>query len=209
MMRVIHIAIAVIAIVGIAAVATVVAQGDTVEEKSTGKLFPKTISFAGEYKTFNLEVTGVGLRKKYWAKVYGMAHYMEGGQKYENKDAALTAALSDQYAKQITMIFVRDVDAEKIQNSFRDGFKKNASESEMNEISIMVEQFAGYFFDDIKKGHKFVFQVAPGGRVNTIIHGEEQGPIDSVTFARVLWRIWLGKHSPVDRNRLVEMIVED
>ena len=112
-------------------------------------------------------------------------------------------------AKQITMEFVRDVDAEKIQNSFRDGFKKNASKSEMDEISIMVEQFAGYFFDDVKKGHKFVFQVAPGGHVNTIIHGEEQGPIDSVTFARVLWRIWLGKHSPVDRNRLVEMIVED
>lgn len=209
MMRVIHIVIAVIVIVGIAAVATVVAQGDTVEEKSTGKQFPKTVSFAGDYKTFNLEVTGVGLRKKLWAKVYGMAHYMEGGTTYESKDAALTAALSDQYAKQITMIFVRDVEGQKIQDSFREGFEKNASKSEMDEISVMVEQFVAYFFDDVKKGHKVVFQVAPGGSVNTIIHGEEQGPIKSVTFARVLWRIWLGKHSPVDRNRLVEMAVKD
>jgi hypothetical protein len=45
--------------------------------------------------------------------------------------------------------------------------------------------------------------------VTTIIHGAEQEPIDSVTFSSVLWRIWLGKHSIVDRDRLVEMVVED
>lgn len=209
MKRVIHGVLCVAIAAGVAAVAAVAQTEDTVEEKSTGKRFPTTVSFAGDYKTHNLQITGLGLRKKFWAKVYGMAHYMEGERTFESKRDALTTALSDQYAKQFTLVFVRDVDAGKIQDAFRDGFKKNASDTEMEQISALVDEFVGFFSGDIKNGERMVFRTVPGGKVTTIIHGEEQDPISSVTFSSVLWRIWLGKHSIVDRNRLVEMVVED
>jgi hypothetical protein len=209
MRKVIHSLVGLAIVAGVAAFALVAAAQDTVEEKSTGKQFPKSVSFAGDYKTHNLQLTGLGLRKKFWAKVYGMAHYMEGGRTFKSKKDALTTALSDQYAKQITMVFVRDVDAGKIQDAFSDGFKKNASKTEMEQISELVDQFVGFFTEDIKNGERIVLRTQPGGRVMTIIHGAEQKPIDSVTFSSVLWRIWLGKHSIVDRNRLVEMVVED
>ena len=209
MRRVIHSFVCLAVVAGAAAFAAVSAAQETVEEKSTGKQFPKKVSFAGDYKTHNLEITGLGLRKKFWAKVYGMAHYMEGGRTFSNKRDALTTALSDQYAKQITLVFVRDVGAEKIQDAFRDGFKKNSNDTEREQISELVDKFVGSFTREIKNGERVVFRTQPGGRVTTIIHGEEQEPIDSVTFSTVLWRIWLGKHSIVDRNRLVEMVVED
>ena len=193
----------------IAMVTAAEAAQDTVEEKSTGVQFDKTVSFAGDYKTFNLNITGTSLRKKFWVKVYGMAHYMEGDKAFANKRDALTAALSDQYAKQITLAFVRDVGADKIQEAFSEGFKKNSSDSEMAEISALVDKFVGYFTKEIKNGERMVFRVQPGGHVSTIIQGEEQEPISSVTFSRVLWRIWLDKHSIVDRDRLVQMVVED
>lgn len=209
MRRVIHSFLALVAIAAVALVAVAAAEEETVEEKSTGKQFPKTVSFAGDYKTFDLNVTGTSRRSKFWVKVYGMAHYMEGGKTYERDDEALTVALSDQYAKQITLAFVRDVGAEKIQDAFRDGFKKNSSDTEMAEISALVDKFVGFFGEEVKNGERMVFRVVPGGHVTTIIHGEEQDPIGSVTFSRVLWRIWLGKHSIVDRDRLVELVVED
>jgi hypothetical protein len=194
---------------GIAAITSVAAAQETVEEKSTKTKFPKTVSFAGDYKTFNLNITGVSMRSKFWVDVYGMAHYMEGTKTYPNKRDAFTAVLSDQYAKQITLAFVRDVDASSIQDAFREGFKKNSSKSEMAEISALVDKFVGYFNKEIKKGERMVFRAVPGGKVTTIIHGEEQEPIGSVAFARVLWRIWLDKKSIVNRDRLVEMAVED
>jgi len=209
MKMLIHSLLAALIIVGSSSTVAPAQDQDTVEEKSTGKLFPKTVSFAGDYKTFNLEVTGLSLRKKYWAKVYGMAHYMEAGAKFSNKRDAQTVALSDQYAKQFTLVFVRDVGADKIQDAFREGFKKNSSDSERSEITTMIETFIGFFTRDIKNGERIVLRSHPGGKVTAIIHGEEQDPISSVTFSRVLWRIWLGKHSIVDRDRLVRMVVED
>ena len=209
MRRVIHSFLLLGVVAGIAAIAVIAVAQETVEEKSTGQQFPKTVSFAGDYKTFNLNITGLSVRSKFWVKVYGMAHYMEGDKTYDSKRSALTVALSDQYAKQITMAFVRDVGAEKIQDAFRDGFKKNSSDSEMAEISALVDEFVGFFGKEIKKGERLVFRVVPGGHVTTIIQGEEQDPISSLTFSRVLWRIWLDKHSIVDRDRLVKMVVED
>ena len=82
-------------------------------------------------------------------------------------------------------------------------------ESEMAEIGTLLDKFVGYFNEDVKNGERLVLRVVPGGRVTAIIHGEEQEPIGSVTFSRVLWRIWLGDHSIVDRDRLVELVVED
>jgi len=209
MRGVIHRFFGLVIVAGIAMVAITAAAQDTVEEKSTGAQFDKTVTFAGDYKTFNLNITGTSLRKKFWVKVYGMAHYMEGNKTFANKRDALTAVLSDQYAKQITLAFVRDVDAKSIQDAFREGFKKNSSDSEMAEISALVDKFVGYFAKEIKNGERMVFRVQPGGHVSTIIQGEEQAPISSVTFSRVLWRIWLDKHSIVDRDRLVQMVVED
>ena len=67
----------------------------------------------------------------------------------------------------------------------------------------------GFFDKEIKSGQRMVFRSVPGGKVTTIIQGEEQEPIESLTFSRVLWRIWLDKHSIVDRDRLVQLVVKD
>lgn len=181
---------------------------DTVEERSTGVRFPKTVSFQHDGADYTLNVTGVALRKKFFVKVYGMAHYWNAAT-FDDHDDALEAALSDEYAKQITMEFARDVDAEKIRNAFREGFEKNTSDEEMESISALVERFVGYFNEDVMKGKRYVLRWLPGGVVTTIIHGQEKDPIVSVTLADALWRIWLGEKSIVDRDDLVEMAVGD
>jgi hypothetical protein len=181
---------------------------DEVEEPSSETLFPKTVSFESGGGTYSLTVTGLAVRKKFMFKVYGIAHYMDVAG-FETKEAAFEAAKSDERAKQITMVFVRDVEAKKIQDAYREGFKKNASDEEFEEIKDLVERFAGFYTKDLTKGDRYVIRWLPGGVVESIDHGIPNETITDATFAAVLWRIWLGRDSIVDRDRLVKMAVKD
>ena len=206
MIRVIHSFL--VALLAVCVLAPAVPAQDEVEEPSTERRFPATVSFESGGGTYSLGVTGLAVRKKFFFKVYGIAHYMDVAG-FENKEAAFEAAMSDERAKQITMVFVRDVEAKKIQDAYREGFKKNASDEEFEEIADLVERFAGFYNEDVTKDKRYVIRWLPGGVVESIIHGVQNETITDVTFATVLWRIWLGKHSIVDRDRLVKMAVDD
>lgn len=181
---------------------------ETVVESSTEKSFPKTVSFTHGDTDYTLSVTGLAVRKKFVFKVYGIAHYMQDAAK-TGKEEAFKEALTDGKAKQITMDFARDVGTDKIQGAYRDSFKKNATEEELKEIQPLVDQFVGYFDKEVKENEQYILRWTPGGTILTIVQGEEKRPINNETFARVLWSIWLGKGSIVDRDKLVEFIVSN
>ena len=140
-------------------------------------------------------------------KVYGIAHYAETPAS-GSKDDVLAAMLTDGKAKQITMEFVRDVDVEKIQNAYRDGFKENVPAADAQAVAPLVEQFLGYFKKEIKENDTFVLQWLPGGVVIAQTQGTTHPPIKNVAFAKALWSIWLGEDSIVDREDLVSRITK-
>jgi hypothetical protein len=70
-----------------------------------------------------------------------------------------------------------------------------------------VEQFIGYFDRDVAENEQYVLRWMPGGIVTTTVAGEEKPAIENETFARVLWRFWLGEKSIVDRKKLVRLAV--
>jgi len=206
MIKVIHSFL--VAVLVLCVFAPVAPAQDEVEEPSTDRKFPKTVTFESGGGNYSLTVTGLAVRKKFMFKVYGMAHYMDVAG-FENKEAVFEAAKSDERAKQITMVFVRDVEAKKIQDAYREGIKKNATDEEFEEIKDLVERFAGFYTKDIAKGDRYVIRWLPGGVVESLNHGAPNETITDATFASVLWQIWLGKDSIVDRDRLVEMAVVD
>ncbi|HTY59204.1 MAG TPA: chalcone isomerase family protein, partial [Bacteroidota bacterium] len=149
--------------------------------------------------------TGVAVRKKLVFKVYGMAHYAQDPVKGP-KEEVLAAMLVDGKARQITMDFARDVDAGKIRDAYMDGFKENCTAEEMKAIQPLVDQFVGFFSTEVKENQQFIVRWLPGGIVIATVAGEEKPPITGTLFARVLWSIWLGKDSIVDREDLVARI---
>ena len=181
---------------------------ENVQEPSTGKTFPATVKYSWHGNDYTMTLTGVAVRKKLVFKVYGMAHYAEEPVK-GTKDAALAAMLVDGKARQITMEFARDVDAGKIRDAYRDGFKENATADEMASLQPLVDQFIGYFALDVRENQQFILRWLPGGTVVASVAGEEKPPITSPLFARVLWSIWLGKDSIVDREDLVARIASN
>ena len=193
-------------LLAMAAPCRTVAQ-DRVQESSTGKSFPTQVTVAYEGKNYSLSLTGTAVRKKMVFKVYGIAHYAEDPQA-GSEENVLAAMLTDGKAKQITMEFVRDVDVEKIQGAYRDGFKENLSEADATALAPLVEQFLGYFKKEVKENDRFVLQWLPGGVVIAQTQGTTHPPVKSVAFAKALWSIWLGEDSIVDREDLVGRIVK-
>jgi hypothetical protein len=183
------------------------AAQDRVQESSTGKYFPTQVTVTYEGKNYSLALTGTAVRKKMVFKVYGIAHYAEDPQT-GSEENVLAAMLTDGKAKQITMEFVRDVDVEKIQGAYRDGFKENMSEADAKAAAPLVEQFLGYFKKEVKENDRFVLQWLPGGVVIAQTQGTTHPPIKNVAFAKALWSIWLGEDSIVDREDLVSRVAK-
>jgi hypothetical protein len=189
-----------------ASASLLVAQ-ETVKENSTGKSFPTTITVSHGGKNLQLALTGTTVRKKIVVKVYAIAHYMQDPPKGKESDV-LAAVLTDGKAKQITMEFVREVGKEKIQGAYRDGFEENATKDELKAIAPLVEQFVGYFTTDVKENDMFIVRWLPGGVVQAQVQGTEKPAITNATFARILWSIWFGEDSIVDREDLINRCVK-
>lgn len=180
---------------------------ETVQESSTGKLFPAAISVTQDGKSIPLTLTGTTVRKKLIIKVYALAHYMQDPPSGQEKDL-YAAVLTDGKAKQLTMEFVREVGMDKIRDAYRDGFKENATADEYKAITPLVEQLIGYFATDVKENDRFIVRWLPGGVVQAQVQGKEMPAITNTTFARVLWSIWFGEDSIVDREDLVSRFLK-
>ena len=179
---------------------------ETVKEPSTGKPFPTEVKFSQGGTDYVLKLTGVAVRKKIVFKVYGIGHYMQDPVK-AGKEEAFKSILTDGKAKQLSMDFARTVSPTQVQDAYRDGFKENATAEELKVIQPMIDRFLTYFTNDVKENDKYTLRWLPGGTIVAIIHGEEKPAITDETFARVLWTIWFGKDSIVDREDLIERII--
>jgi hypothetical protein len=175
---------------------------ETVQESSTGKSFPATLTFSSGGKDYSLGLTGVTVRKKVVFKVYGMGHYMQDPPR-NSGEATFNEILKDGKAKQITMIFVRDVDAPTIQKAYRDGFKENATAAELAAFQPLLDKFLAAFNAGVKENDTFILRWLPGGTIVPVVQGEEKQSITDQNFARVLWSIWFGGDSIVDRDDLI------
>ena len=191
----------------LAGVAATLAQ-ETITEPSTEKSFPSRVTFTAAGTEYALTATGVAVRKKVIIKVYGMIHYMQNPPAAGSRDAVFQAILTDGKAKQITMNFSRDVTVEQITGAYRDGFAENATKDEMKAIQPAMDKFLGYFTQPVKENDVFTLRWIPGGTIVPIISGKEFEPISNPVFARVLWSIWFGEDSIVDREDLVARIPE-
>lgn len=177
---------------------------NTIRDRSTGKSFPMTVSFQAEGKDYNLEATGVSTRKKFFVKVYSVAHYMEDPTSVKGEDVYDNILRSNK-AKQLTSVWVRNVNQKKVQNGYRESFGKILSSQEMSQLKADMDKYLD-FFGDVHTDDQHVIRWLPDGTVTVEINGEMKGSVNNPTFARALWSVWFGKKSVVKRDQLVSQI---
>jgi len=203
----VHRSIPAILVLAILFGATLAAAQERVVEPSTEKAFPATVTVSSGEKQYTLSITGVAVRKKFVFKVYGMAHYFEDPPAGSMKDV-LKAMTVDGKAKQITMDFAREVTVEQIRGAYSDGFKENAPAEELASLKPSIDTFLSYFDAPVKENDTFILRWFPGGKIVPVIGGKEKPAIVNQRFAEVLWTIWFGEDSIVDREDLVARIAK-
>jgi len=185
-----------------------VAHADNnVSESRDGKQFPHNIVIEYSNEQLDLFITGLTIRRKFFLKIYSMAHYIEqqpnvAGLDISN-DNIYKSILQNNGIKQISMVFMRKLSAEQIRNSLRSGMQLNSSEADYLKILPQVEEFMQAINADVKKNDEFVIRRYPDGTIVSYFQGTQISSIKNVKFAETLWAIWFGDFSVVDRKALI------
>ena len=176
-----------------------------VVDNSTKESFPQTVSFDSDGVHYELDATGVATRKKFLFKVYSVASYLQRGAIKAGSDPVQTI-LSDDFAKQLSMKWVRSVSSKQVQESYQESFRKVLSDSEFANLKDALDEFLGFFNQSFNKGDEFILRWLPGGNIEVFVSGKKMGSVTNKNFAVSLWKIWFGDRSVVDRNNLISLI---
>ena len=88
------------------------------------------------------------------------------------------------FKKELVLHFMRDLDAEKIQDAMRDALEKGTDPK-------VLDQFISYF-PEVKVGERCTLRWAPGGTIETVMVGVEKPPIKDQAFAERLYGLYVG-----------------
>jgi hypothetical protein len=138
-----------------------------------------------------LELNGIGLRTRYFFKVYVAGLYLP------QKASSAQTALDAPGAKRIVLVMLRDASAEQFVDSIAAGLDANHSEAELEKIQPRVDELFAkiHAIGEAKKGMRIVLDYSPSAASTMLyIDGTGQGePMRGAEFFRALLRIWLGE----------------
>lgn len=176
-----------------------------ITDSGTGQTFPSQVSFENAGKKYNLNATGTSTRKKFFVKVYGVAHYLQDGA-YKSGADKFQVILSDQFAKQLSLKWVHDADAKRIQEGYHESFQKTLSPQDYNQMLNDINQYVSFFNANFQKGDEHEIRWIPGGIIEVNYNGKKVGSVTNPNFARALWSIWFGEKSVVNRDNLTNLL---
>ena len=138
-----------------------------------------------------LELNGIGLRTRYFFKVYVAGLYLP------QKVSSAQTAIEGPGPKRIVLVMLRDASAEQFCESTGTGLDRNHTEAELEKIQPQIDELFAKIrtIGEAKKGMRIVLDYAPSATSTTlIVDGTPQGePMRGAEFFRALLRIWLGE----------------
>lgn len=137
-----------------------------------------------------LQLNGMGLRKKFFIKVY------VGGLYLPSKQSDTSAILGKDSARRMVMHFLYDVDKGKICEAWDEALTHNSPKAS--------DQTKAHFVDlcdmmvDFEKGDQMAFTYQPGKGTTVSIKGKDVGTMEGKAFADAIASTWLGPEPPSD-----------
>lgn len=174
-----------------------------ITDSATGQSFPDTVTVSVDGKDTTLTGTGVSTRKKFFVKVYSVAHYMQDPKGSGND--LFDEILNSDKPKQLFLKWVRSASGKKVQDGYKESFDKVVSRGQSN-VQSDVDKYIGFFSKGVTEGNTHQMNWLPDGTIEVYINGNQVGSIKNKDFAKALWEIWFGRKSVVNRNQLVSRV---
>lgn len=187
----------------------------TVEEEETGYLFPAWIYAPRGEERIKMHLVATGVREKtiFRVNVYGFAMYLnldeamphlrQAARGLSEKKAVKSkefqrSLLSDAFGKSMRWEMARNVEAEDIREAFEDILEPRIEDyteddPEAREAArAALRQFRSFFERPVEKHDILVFHWEPGGRLHTVIAGEDMAVIENVWLCRAIFDVYFG-----------------
>lgn len=150
-----------------------------------GVTLPDTATVGGE----EVKLVGMGLREKYFIDIY------VGGLYLANPTGDDKAAIAADEPKRIVMHFIySDVPADKMRETYTEGFAANGAGS----MKTQIDQLNGWMAD-MTTGDQVVLDYVPGKGTTVTVKGAEKGTIAGADFMKALFSVYLGDSPPTSK----------
>jgi len=137
-----------------------------------------------------LQLNGLALRTRFFFKVYVAGLYLP----QKTQDAQ--AALSMPGQKRMTLVMLRDVDADSFSKSLRAALHDSNSPAELERLKPQIDALFAAIerIGEAKKGATIVLDFVPTAGTSLTVNGTvEMKPVAGDDFFAALLRIWLGQ----------------
>jgi len=135
-----------------------------------------------------LVLNGLGLRTKFFVKVYVAGLYV--GQKSSDPRALLAVDAP----KRIVMQFLHGASKSQMADAFNDSFDDNSPDA-MKTMKAEIDRLLGAL-EPVKVGDQMVFTYVPGTGTTFALNGQAKLIIAGPAFGPVLFAVWLGPKPP-------------
>jgi hypothetical protein len=174
---------------------------ETFQDLNSGKIFPKVVSVDFDGKTHTLQATGAATRKKFIVNVYSVASYIES----PNKSEGFEQMFNPSKIKQLTQIFMQNIEKQKLTTSMNESITKNIPAEQMASLRPVMNVFLA-FYSTVSVNDVHELRWYPGGTVELRINGPIVGTVKNEQFAVALWKIWFGDKSIVNREEMFSLL---
>ncbi len=150
-----------------------------------GVRLPDTASVDGH----DLVLNGMGLRTKFFIKVYVAGLYLPA--KTSDPDHILAA----DEPRRTVMHFLFGVGKEKICEAWHEGVEANRPAAEAKAVAGQLDTLCGWM-EDMEKNDTMVFTYLPDRGTSVEVKGQAKGTLEGKALADALWSTWIGPKPP-------------
>ena len=146
-----------------------------------GVSLPDTATVGGE----TLQLNGLGLRKKFFIKVY------VGGLYLPMKQSDWKQVLATDTPRHMVMHWLRTVDKASISEGWTDCLKANSpgASAEVKKNFATLESW----MEEARAGDQFTYTYLPGSGTQVSVAGKPKGSLGGKPFADALFACWIGE----------------
>lgn len=148
-----------------------------------GVTLPDTVTISGKTCT----LVGLGLRKKFFFKIY------VGGLYMEHPSHNPKGVINDPGIKRVVMHFLyKEVSVKRMRGAWMDGFKDNLGDA-FDTMKPKIDRFCALFTKPIRRGEEVWVTYLPQKGIQVTIDGKEKGIIPGKDFMKAVFSIWFGE----------------
>jgi hypothetical protein len=158
-----------------------------VQVRGCSARFAKSIQSRVGGKPVRMVLTGTAMRTKWALNVYALGSYLQEGAVARDAEGLARSPV----AKQLRLVFVRDVDGETMSKAFQEAIRLNYPAPA---LAPELKRLSDYFrANPVKEGDEIWLTSVPGVGLGVQVVGKKDLLIENVQFAQAAWEAYLGR----------------